>query len=32
MYTKGRYFVRLAVQWVDESKYNTGAFGVFAKN
>ncbi len=31
MYTKGTYFVRIAVQWVNEAKYNTGVFGVFAK-
>lgn len=31
MYKKGKYFVRLAIQWVNESKYNTGVFGVFAK-
>jgi hypothetical protein len=29
-YTKGKYFVRLAVQWVNEKKYNTGVFSIFA--
>lgn len=30
MYKKGKYFVRLAVQWLDDTKYNTGVFALFA--
>lgn len=30
-YSKGKYFVRIAPQWVNEAKYNTGVFSVFAK-
>jgi hypothetical protein len=30
-YSKGKYFVRIAPQWVNEAKYNTGVFSVFSK-
>ncbi len=28
-YSKGTYFVRIAVQWVDEKTYNKGVFSIF---
>lgn len=32
LYKKGKYFVRLAVQWLDDTKYNTCVFAVFANH